>query len=221
MKVKMVPIGQVLPYERNPRTRDQKAIDSLAASIQEFGWNQPIVVDEDMVIIVGHTRLLAAQKLGVPKVPVMIADHLTPAQAKAYRIADNRTGENTSWDPDLLKLELLDLSALAGTPTEAVSISDPVLQLTGLDQAELIRTLEADKKILPPAADPKPGNPPPSLAPIEEPEFKPSDQLEFGTHCMTVGYEHPEVVTKIIRLLKKDFPKLDILLNNEPLEGET
>jgi hypothetical protein len=157
----------------------------------------------------------------VPKVPVMIADHLTPAQAKAYRIADNRTGENTSWDPDLLKLELLDLSALAGTPTEAVSISDPVLQLTGLDQAELIRTLEADKKILPPAEDPKPGKKSPGLAPIEEPEFRPSDQLEFGTHCMTVGYEHPEVVTKILRLLRKDFPKLEILLNNEPLEGET
>jgi ParB-like chromosome segregation protein Spo0J len=221
MKVKMVPIGQVLPYDRNPRKRDQKDVDSLAAVIKECGWNQPIVVDKDFVIVAGHTRLAAAQKLGLAKVPVFIADHLTPAQAKAYRIADNRTGENTCWDPDLLKLELLDLSALAGTPAEAISISDPVLQLTGLDQAELIRTLEADKKILPPAEDPKPGKKSPGLAPIEEPEFRPSDQLEFGTHCMTVGYEHPEVVTKILRLLRKDFPKLEILLNNEPLEGET
>ena len=101
MKVELIDIGRVIPYARNPRHNDG-AISKVAASIKEFGFRQPIVVDKDYVIIVGHTRLLAAQNIGIEKVPVHIAEGLTEAQVKAYRIADNRTHEEAQWDDELL-----------------------------------------------------------------------------------------------------------------------
>jgi ParB-like chromosome segregation protein Spo0J len=85
-------LDRVRPYENNPRNND-KAVDAVAASIKEFGFSQPIVVDTDSVIIVGHTRLKAALKLGLERVPVVVASHLTPEQVRAYRIADNKTAE--------------------------------------------------------------------------------------------------------------------------------
>lgn len=108
MKVEMMAVERLIPYARNPR-RNDGAVDATAASIKEFGFRQPIVVDEEMVILVGHTRTKAAQKLGLSQVPVHVATGLTEAQKKAYRIADNRTGEIAEWDNDLLALELEDL----------------------------------------------------------------------------------------------------------------
>lgn len=108
MKIEMMAIDKVIPYARNPR-RNESAVDKVAASLKEFGWRQPIVCDKELVVIVGHTRLLAAKKLQMTDVPVHVAD-MTPAQAKAYRLADNRTSEFAEWDNDLLKLELADLS---------------------------------------------------------------------------------------------------------------
>lgn len=108
MRVEMMGVDKLIPYARNPRKNDG-AVDAIAASIKEFGFRQAIVVDEEMVILVGHTRLKAAQKLGLKQVPVHIAEGLTEPQKKAYRIADNRTGEIAEWDNDLLALELEDL----------------------------------------------------------------------------------------------------------------
>ena len=88
MQIELRPIDQVKPYPGNPRQNDE-AVDAVAASLKEFGFRQPIVVDADGVIIVGHTRYKAAQKLGLKQVPVHVATDLTPAQVKAYRIADN------------------------------------------------------------------------------------------------------------------------------------
>jgi hypothetical protein len=90
MLVEMRPITSIRPYENNPRL-NEAAIDAVAASIKEFGFRQPIVADEEGVIIVGHTRYFAALKLGMTEVPVHVAVGLTPAQARAYRIADNQT----------------------------------------------------------------------------------------------------------------------------------
>ena len=90
MQVEMRPINTIFPYENNPRHNDA-GVDAVAASLREFGWRQPIVVDEEGVIIVGHTRYKAALKLGWDEVPVHVAVGLTPAQARAYRIADNQT----------------------------------------------------------------------------------------------------------------------------------
>lgn len=103
------PIKKVRPYERNPR-RNDNAVDAVAASIREFGFRQPIVVDRDGVIIVGHTRLKAAKKLGMKEVPVLVADDLTEEQVKAYRLADNKTADLSEWDEELLGSELFDLS---------------------------------------------------------------------------------------------------------------
>jgi ParB-like chromosome segregation protein Spo0J len=99
MLVEVRPLSSVRPYERNPRLNDQ-AVDAVAASIREFGFRQPIVVDEDGVIIVGHTRYKAALKLGMDTAPVHVASGLTPAQIKAYRIADNKTASLSTWDDE-------------------------------------------------------------------------------------------------------------------------
>ena len=109
MKVELINIGRVIPYARNPR-KNEAAIGKVAASIKEYGFRQPIVVDEEMVIIAGHTRLQAAQQLGLSKVPIHIASGLSPAQVKAYRLADNRTGQEAEWDDELLAIELGELA---------------------------------------------------------------------------------------------------------------
>jgi len=105
MKVVEMKLDKIIPYARNPRI-NAAAIDKVAASLKEFKLRQPIVVDSDNVIIVGHTRLLAAQKLGLKTFPVHVADDLTEEQVKAYRIADNKTAELSEWDDELLLLEL-------------------------------------------------------------------------------------------------------------------
>jgi hypothetical protein len=107
MKIEMWPIENVTPYERNPRKNDG-AVDGVAKSIEAFGFRQPIVVDGAGVVVAGHTRLKAAQKMGLKKVPVHVAD-LSPAEAMAYRLADNKTAESAEWDNDLLALELAEL----------------------------------------------------------------------------------------------------------------
>jgi DNA modification methylase len=126
LTVCMWSIERPIPYARNSRKIPQKAIDKVAASIQEFGFRQAIVVDKDGVIICGHTRLLAAKKLGLLEVPVHVAENLTPAQVKAYRLMDNRSHQETDWDLDLLGLELEDLKGL-----------DFDLALTGFNEREL------------------------------------------------------------------------------------
>ena len=105
MKVQNVSIDNIKPYPNNPRDNDS-GVDAVASSIKEFGWQQPIVVDKDNVIIVGHTRYKAAKKLKLKEVPIVVADKLSDEQVKAYRLADNKTGELTDWDTDLLGDEL-------------------------------------------------------------------------------------------------------------------
>jgi DNA modification methylase len=108
MQIELRPIDSITPYENNPRQNDD-AVDAVAQSIKEFGWQQPIVVDEQGVIVVGHTRWKAAKKLGMSEVPVHVASGLTPAQLRAYRIADNQTNTLSSWDDDKLMRELMEL----------------------------------------------------------------------------------------------------------------
>ena len=112
MNIEMWPIEKPIPYARNARKISDAAVAKVAASIKEFGWRQPIVVDTEGVVVAGHTRLLAARKLGLTTVPVHVAANLTPAQIKAYRLMDNRSHEEAEWDMELLPLELEDLKAL-------------------------------------------------------------------------------------------------------------
>jgi DNA modification methylase len=126
MKIEMRLTIKITPFARNARKIPQQAIDKVAASIQEFSFRQPIVVDTDGVIVCGHTRWLAAQKLGLEQVPVHVAENLTPAQVRAYRLLDNRSHEETSWDEELLGLELLDLKGMGIE-----------MDLTGFDMSEI------------------------------------------------------------------------------------
>ena len=103
MNIQNIEIDKVIPYENNPRKN--QSVEKVASSIKDFGFQQPIVVDKNMVVIVGHTRLMGAKKLGLSHVPVVQAD-LDEAKAKAYRIADNRVNEDSGWDNKLLQDEL-------------------------------------------------------------------------------------------------------------------
>ena len=131
MDVIDLPLEQIIPYARNPR-RNEKAVATVAAFIAEFGWRQPIVVDEHRVVLAGHTRLEAARQLGLDTVAVHIAKGLSEHQVRAFRIMDNRSSENAEWDDELLGLELGDL--LEG---------DYDLELTGFTDDELAALMNA------------------------------------------------------------------------------
>ncbi|MBX3356684.1 MAG: ParB N-terminal domain-containing protein [Phycisphaeraceae bacterium] len=134
MKIELRRPTDIKPYEHNPRINDG-AVDAVAASLKQFGFRQPIVVDEAGVIVCGHTRWKAAQKLGLEKVPVHVAKDLTPEQVRAFRIADNKTGELAEWDMDLLSIELGALREL-----------DIDLASLGFDEDELLKILAGDIK---------------------------------------------------------------------------
>ncbi len=104
-------VEDLIPYINNPRN-NENAVDKVASSISEFGFKNPIVIDKNNVIINGHTRLLASKKLGLKEVPVIVADDLSEAQVKAFRIADNKTSEYATWDEELLKIELEQLEEM-------------------------------------------------------------------------------------------------------------
>src|SRR6202167_3704190 len=99
-------IDKLIPWARNPRTHSDAQIAQIAASIAEFGFNNPILVDTNAGIIAGHGRLLAAQKLGLTEVPVIVLDHLSEAQKRAYIIADNQLALNAGWDDEMLRIEI-------------------------------------------------------------------------------------------------------------------
>ncbi len=140
MKVEEVPIASLRPYENNPRKIPDKAISKVAKSLKTFGFQQPIVVDADMIVIVGHTRLLAAQKLGLKTVPVKIAE-LSAEKARAYRLADNRTNEETGWLHDILADEIKALNEL-DFDLDGLGFDDRELQAMLTDDEELERAEE-------------------------------------------------------------------------------
>src|SRR5262245_25450352 len=123
-------ITSIRPYANNPRLNEQ-AVDAVATSLRTFGFRQPIVVDEHGTIIAGHTRYQAALQLGLEIVPVHVATGLTPAQVKAYRLADNQTATLARWDDDRLALELAELQQM-----------DFDVQATGFSAEDLLRLLE-------------------------------------------------------------------------------
>lgn len=164
MHVEMRPIGTIRPYANNPRCINDAAVGAVAASIKAFGFRQPIVVDEQGVIVVGHTRYLAALKLGLEEVPVHIAVGLSPAQTKAYRLAENQTASMSQWDDDKLPLELMALQEMGFD-----------LDLTGFSGDELQRLLQSDSTegLTDPDVVP---------APPDEPITKPGDLWLLGKH---------------------------------------
>lgn len=124
MKVQNISLTDIHPYARNPRKNDE-AVKNVAASIREFGFLVPLVIDREHEIVAGHTRFKAAQSLGMKEVPCVIADELTEDQIKAFRLADNKVGELAAWDMDLLPLELADIQMpMTDFGFEAISDED-------------------------------------------------------------------------------------------------
>ena len=168
LTVELWPTSRPTPYARNARVCPESAIEKVATSIKEYGFRQPIVVDAGGVVIAGHTRLLAAKQLGLTKVPVHVATGLSPAQVKAYRLADNRTAEEKSWDLELLPLELEGLIEL-----------EYDLELLGFEKGELSAIMTTPKEGL---SDPdEVPDPPP------EPITRPGDLWELGPHRLLSG----------------------------------
>ena len=211
MKIEQWNINRVKPYENNPRINDD-AVDAVAASIREFGFRQPIVVDTEGVIIVGHTRYKAALKLGMEKVPVHVAKDLYPEQIRAYRIADNKTAELAEWNYDLLPIELSQLGE-AGFD----------LQLLGFDADELAQLL--DPGVKDGLTDPDDVPEPP-----DEAITQPGDLWILGNHRLLCGdSSNPEHFDRLldgapIHLVNTDPPynvKVEPRSNNAIAAGLT
>ncbi len=163
-------LDEITPYEKNPRINDG-AVDAVAASLKEFGFRQPIVVDGDGVIVCGHTRYKAAQKLGLDKVPVHVATDLTPEQIRAYRLADNKTGELAEWDFEILPIEI---SELVGGDIDLVDF--------GFSEKELTQLIDAGNGITQGNTDPDDIPEPP-----DEAITQPGDIWILGNHRLMCG----------------------------------
>ena len=193
MKIETADINTIKPYENNPRKLKDSAIEKVAMSLKEYGFRQPIVVDKDRIIVVGHTRYRASKKLGFKEVPITIADNLTPEQINAYRIADNRTAEESEWDSELLKMEIKELEA-----------KDFKLDLLGFNEDQLNDMLFEEKQGLT-DEDEVPEAP-------EEPISKLGDIWKLGNHRLMCGdsvdYEdvHKLMNNKIADLVNTDPP---------------
>jgi DNA modification methylase len=202
MKIEIVDINTIKPYENNPRKLKDSAIEKVAKSIKEFGFRQPIVVDKEKIIVVGHTRYRASKKLGLTNVPITIADNLTPEQINAYRIADNRTNEEAEWDIELLKTELKDLQ-----------LKDFDLDLTAFDEDQLNNFLFEEKEGLT-DEDAVPETP-------EEPITKLGDIWKLGKHKLICG--DSTILNNYEKLFKEN--KADLLMTDPPYnvdyEGKT
>nr|DAO41519.1 MAG TPA: ParB protein [Caudoviricetes sp.] len=172
MQVQSMKIDEVKPYPNNPRNNDD-GVEAVANSIKQFGWQQPIVVDKDNVIIVGHTRYKAAKKLGMDKIPVVVASNLSPEQVKAYRLADNKTGELTDWDMSLLDDELGDIAD--------IDMSDFGFDLDIPEDDEEVQEDDFDEEV------------------PEEPKSKLGQIYQLGRHRLMCGDStNPEMVKKLV-----------------------
>ena len=192
MKIEQRALSAITPYEKNPRDNDA-AVAAVAESIERFGFRQPIVVDEHGVIVCGHTRFKAAQKLGLKKAPVHVTTDLTSEQIRAYRIADNKTNELASWDMELLPLELAELQD-AGIDWS----------LLGFDEDELAKMLGGD--VADGLTDPDQAPEPP-----DDPVTKPGDLIVLGEHRLLCG--DSSSIEDVDRLL--DGATID-LVNTDP-----
>jgi ParB-like nuclease domain len=175
LQVAYLPIGELRPDPANPRLHSKKQIRQIANSIEAFDFNVPILIDRDSRVIAGHGRLLACRELGWSEVPTLCLEHLSPAQARAFMITDNRLTEIATWDDQLLAQQLKDLSLLG---------LDFSLELTGFEMGEIdlrIASLEDEPD---PADDPADAVP---ELPATPPISKIGDLWHLGRHCVLCG----------------------------------
>jgi hypothetical protein len=170
-RIEIWPTGRLVPYARNARTHSPEQVAQIAASIAEFGFNAPILVDSCAGIVAGHGRLLAARKLGLAEVPVVVLDHLSETQRRAYVIADNRLAENAGWDEAALAAELRELER-EGLDLALVGFSDGELEALLAAEPQPDAAPEAEEEI--------------PEAPVE-PVTQPGDVWLIGKHRVICG----------------------------------
>lgn len=204
-RIELWPLERLRPYERNARTHSAEQVAQIAASIVEFGFTNPVLVDSHDGIIAGHGRLMAASELGLKTVPVVVLDHLSERQRKAYILADNQLALNAGWDTDLLRAELQDLAE-----------QDFDLSLIGFSDDELADLLPDVEELPPEDADEEAVPEAPA-----EPVTKPGDVWLLGKHRVMCG--DSTSLTEVERLM--DGGKADLLLTDPPYnvayEGKT
>ena len=202
MEIVLRKTDELIPYINNPRN-NKNAVDKVASSIKEFGFKVPVIIDRENVIVTGHIRLLAAQKLGITEIPCILADDLTPAQIKAFRIADNKVSEFSEWDEEMLKTEFEELGELDFDLSLTGFADDEIGTLLGLDEKSAAKEDDYDV-VLP-----------------EEPKAKPGDIYQLGRHRLMCGDStKPEIVEQLM-----DGRKADLFLTDPPYnvdyEGKT
>jgi len=170
MQIEKIPLADLIPYVNNSRTHSDEQVAQIAASIKEFGFNNPVLIDKEDGIIAGHGRVMAARKLGLEEVPCVRLEHLTETQRKAYIIADNRLALNAGWNEELLTIELNDLLAdgfaldiLGFDSDELKSLLDPITPTEGLTDEDEVPEVP------------------------EEPKTKPGDIYQLGRHRLMCG----------------------------------
>lgn len=195
MQIELLQIEKLIPYANNARN-NEKAVDKVAASIKEFGFRNPIIIDKNNEIIAGHTRLLAAKKLGLKEVPTIRADDLTPEQVKAFRIADNKTAEYSEWNFELLAQEL-----------EELKLADYDLSLTAFDLSECEKLLDLLKEV-----NNKNKDDDFDIQLPEEPVTKRGDIWLLGKHRLMCGDACSE--SDVAALMREDFA--DMVFTDPP-----
>ncbi len=190
IQVEPLPLAQLLPYAANARTHSDEQVAQIAASIGEFGFVNPVLVDEAGVLIAGHGRVLAAKRLGLETAPAIRLGHLSEAQARAYRLADNQIALNAGWDAAMLRAELLDLDAMGFD-----------MHLVGFNQADLAAMMAGDGSTVDEAAADEPAPEPPA-----NPVSRPGDLWILGEHRLLCG--DATSATDVTRLLDGAKPHL-------------
>jgi ParB-like chromosome segregation protein Spo0J len=197
MKIEHWPLDRLKPYEKNPR-KNEAAIPAVIASIREFGFKVPIIADSEGVIVAGHTRYLAAKEMGLSKVPVIVANDLTPAQIQAFRIADNKTAEIATWDMELLPIEL---ASLQEQEFDLATLGFSTADLATILAGEAPRAGQCDPDDVP--------------APPDEAITRPGDLWILGDHRLLCGdSSQPDQLDRLlggqpIHLANSDAPNSD------------
>lgn len=189
MDIKNRKVEELIPYVNNPRD-NSAAVDAVASSIAEFGFKVPIIVDRNNVVVTGHTRLQAAKKLGLAEVPVLMADDLSDAQVKAFRIADNKVSELASWNEELLEAELAAIKDTGGIDMGEFGFTE--------DELDALDDVEEDS--------------PPEVEEVADPITKPGDLYQLGRHRLLCG--DSTSLTDIATLT--DGAQIDLLLTDPP-----
>jgi DNA modification methylase len=194
--ITMIPTAKLIPYARNPRTHSEHQVSQIAASIKEFGWLVPVVVDAENVLIAGHGRVMAAQKLGMDKVPTIDGSHLNESQIKAFRIAENKLALNAGWDDEMLKLELQELID-----------ADYGIDFTGFDDDELAKLIGVTEGMTDPDDAPEP---------LPDPISVKGDIWILGPHRVMCG--DATSIDDVDRLMDGD--KADMVFTDPPYNAD-